>query len=214
MKVGTLKTYLSNLQKANLITFFNPIKKIDEKDGFTVLCGEIDISNSLDQENSTEFFLRDLSRGNYSIILFDGSLVQFRYTVENERITGHRYCYIPSPFKVASPIHWTNYESIIRSKLFEGDKVILSSRIRFDYRLGAEDRVHPESHLTFNSQYCRIPVSGGIGIRRFLRFIFLNFVDPSKVNRHPDLFKLDIDYDSELSEEFLKEIHVRWVAKS
>lgn len=210
MNVGALNTYLASLQKAGLLLFFNPIKRKKIRSGFTVLCGEFEISNDLDIDNSVENFLRDIIHGNYSIILLNGSLIQISYTVESERITGHRYCYIPSPFKFVKPPQVNNFATVVRNKIDDNETINLSSRIRFDFNHGDKIKSHAESHLTFNSQNCRIPVRGGIGIRRFMRFVFLNFVDPELVNRYPDFFKLEKDYESVLSKEFSQEIHMTW----
>lgn len=212
MKFESLKQYLATLSSLGLINFHKPPTK-------TILGKRVVIrfeknTRFRDEpvEGTVDQFLHDVQTKNFSIILCDGSLVQIQYELERNKIVSHRYCYIPLPVNVLNPSDIDSLERQIRLSI-QNDQVFLRSRIRFDYDQGQEDHVHPESHLTFISQNCRIPVRGGLGIKRFFRFIYGNFIDKNLVERNPSMFKPPKEHPVSLSEKWSDELHMNWLTR-
>ncbi len=47
--------------------------------------------------SSLSEYISLLLRSQYTLVLFDGSLIQISYTIERNEIVGHRLCWYPSP---------------------------------------------------------------------------------------------------------------------
>lgn len=209
MKFGPLKMYLTSLLNLGLITYYKTPTKTKIGRQVVIKFEESAFIRNSTVENTVEQLLQDLASDNYSIILCDGSLIQIQYTLEQNKIVSHRYCYIPLPVPIEDPGDIDNFTDQIKLSI-DNHPVFLRSRIRFDYEQGQEDHIHPESHLTFNSQNCRIPVRGCLTVRRFFRFIFNNFVDQKLVKTNPSMFKPEKESSVALSDKWSDEIHVNW----
>lgn len=128
--------------------------------------------------------------GAYSAILFDGSLLQITYDVEDREITHHRLAYIPCPFAIdPDEISLMPILDIIEI-LSEGkpSDVVLRSPIRFDFDPSAANDEHPAAHMTINSKECRIACAGPLHVGRFIDFVFRNFY-PNLRRAHRPFFE-------------------------
>lgn len=128
-------------------------------------------------------YLHWLATSSYSAVLNDGSLLQVAYEFEGGEPIYHRLAYIPSPllvdFKQEPPIFpLDEYMSLL---VEDGMTLLMRSPIRFDFDKKNASASHPNSHLTFNSQHCRIGCVSPLRVSRFIYFIFKNF--------YPDIFK-------------------------
>jgi hypothetical protein len=128
--------------------------------------------------------------GEYSAILFDGSLIQITCDVSRGRLIGHRYCYIPCPF--ALDPFWTATKSLVETveslMLSDPLSVRLRSSVRFDFDPSAARVGHPASHMTINSSNCRIACAAPLHYGRFIDLVFRSFY-PEIRSKHDVLFQ-------------------------
>lgn len=206
--------FITALYESGLVIRYKSPRKVRVKDLDIISCGEYKIDKDYSNDNSLQKYFEDLETENYGLMLCDGGLVQISYSLRSRNIVSHRYCYIPSPIfdnVVTEPEVYSN--KILESR--ENNRnILLRSRIRFDYEKDGEFEAHPESHLTLISPDCRIALRGGLDVRRFFRFIFLNFIDASLVTKHQSIFKNE-SYDlGTLSEQWASELHLNWRSPS
>ncbi|MFW1922375.1 DUF2290 domain-containing protein [Acinetobacter geminorum] len=159
-------------------------------------------------------YLTLLKHSQYTMVLYDGSILQISYKMKKNEIIGHRLCWYPSPlnlenvqdieeiiFKVHESLS-TN-SSLLEEYLTNPDpqtQIMLNSfyhrsPIRFDYDNMPDDRKdkHPDVHLHISVEECRIPVKGPLCLRTFMAFIVENFyphlpLEGSLVNDLPSWF--------------------------
>lgn len=118
-----------------------------------------------------------LNDNNYTIILFDGSIIQVTYVIETNEIVEHRLAYYPCPFYFEEEEIFTKgiidiIEEYSQDEIY--DNIRLRSPIRFDYNISSIDD-HPKSHLHINDKNCRIPVYAPLSVGHFLNIIFKYF---------------------------------------
>jgi len=139
-----------------------------------------------------------LTKRYYNWLLFDGSIIHFGLVFQNNILIKHRYLYYPCPIDfnvvdmISDVISVDDIQSIIDKYLREEASNILlnlgninnpditsyiklSSPLRFDFDIYAQNEGHPASHFTVDCEDCRIPVFGPLSIGHFIRTIFHNF---------------------------------------
>ncbi|WP_030978940.1 DUF2290 domain-containing protein [Streptomyces sp. NRRL S-1824] len=140
-----------------------------------------------------EDYQRWVRSGAYSAILFDGSLLQITYEVEEGEVSGHRLAYVPCPYRLDRDL--VRQEPILDvvdlHVAAEPTNMVLHSAIRFDFDPGAAAPGHPAAHLTINSADCRIACAAPMHIGRFTDFIFRHF--------YPDLWQAHLPFFSRSS---------------
>lgn len=124
-----------------------------------------------------------LENNQYSAVFDDGSILYIECIFSDGKLDAHRYFFIPCPFvetTIASKPGHCSLADWLRASLVQNGVDVFSSRgtFRFDFArkpvLGAADP-HPKSHLTFASDWCRMPVRGPVQITSFMNFLFDNF---------------------------------------
>ncbi len=124
-------------------------------------------------------YISILKRKDYSFLLRDGAVVQLSYTFDRESVDSHRLVYYPCPFSI--DISLMDQFDASLTDLINGiylddvESVVLKSPIRFDYAPEVAADFHPASHVTFNSNTCRIPVRAPMRFDQFMRFIIEKF---------------------------------------
>lgn len=113
----------------------------------------------------------------YSVVLFDGALLQITFDFRSGQFAGHRLAYIPCPFDIgddgAERLRMEPICDVIDDYRDRGEKYLrLRSPIRFDYDPAAASLEHPASHVTLNHQDCRIPACAPLTLGQFIEFIF------------------------------------------
>lgn len=124
---------------------------------------------------TVEQYIDWVSAGDYSAVLFDGSLLQLTYDVAGGGVVGHRLCYFPCPFEVDPELLASNEAIADVIEIYRHDDAQLRSPVRFDYDPKSARSGHPSAHLTLNSVDCRIACVAPLHTMRFLDFIFRNF---------------------------------------
>lgn len=127
-----------------------------------------------------------IRNGEYSALLYDGALLQVTYRFAGGRLVGHRLAYIPCPYNFAQ--HDLILDDIADLlALYDDckpDDIILTSTIRFDYDPDNAQPSHPCSHMTVNTDICRIPCAAPMRLGHFVEFVFHHFY-PHLWDAHP-----------------------------
>lgn len=120
-------------------------------------------------------YLTWLASGDYSALLYDGSLVQLSYEVADGEVSRHRLCYFPCPYDLDLGLLKEGVPAADVVDLYRGSDASMRSPIRFDFDRQAAAQGHPASHFTINGVDCRIPCVAPLHVMRFLDFIFRHF---------------------------------------
>ena len=116
-----------------------------------------------------------LENGDYSALLYDGSLIQIAYEVEGGEVSRHRLCYFPCPYDLDRNLLKEGVPIGDVVALYRDSDALLRSPIRFDFDPQAAAQGHPASHFTINGINCRIACVAPLHVMRFLDFIFRQF---------------------------------------
>jgi hypothetical protein len=113
----------------------------------------------------------------YSIMLFDGSLLQLSFDLTGDTIVGHRLSYHPCPFELdpALLLGLPLLDAVDLYRTAGIDYLRLRSPLRFDYSSANAAEGHPLSHLHMLWSHCRCAVIAPISLGHFVKFIFSNF---------------------------------------
>ncbi|THG33268.1 DUF2290 domain-containing protein [Naasia lichenicola] len=115
--------------------------------------------------------------GVFTVMLFDGALLQIAFEVRDEVIVGHRLAYVPCPYQDADQVLMQlGLDDFIEYYEAVGlASARLETAVRFDYDPRAAKLGHPASHLTLNSSDVRIACVGPVSLAQFVRFVFGHF---------------------------------------
>jgi len=153
--------------------------------------------------SSIEQYVEAIRRRDYNFCLYDGSIIQIHYRLEDDEIKAHRLSYHPCPYQY--PLEDQDGLGLIdipelmsSSELVKG--IRLASPIRFDFDRDFSDERHANSHLTLNRSSCRVPAFGPISLGHFMRFIFRYFHEREFEAQgwwpsiHPKVFKKTLSH--------------------
>jgi hypothetical protein len=162
---------------------------------------------------STRDYKHWVENSYYNAILFDGSLLQVTYKVEDGSIVMHRLCYVPFPFDADRELLKTEPILDVLDLYCESSMqdAALRTSVRFDFDLSAARDDHPAAHLTINTPVCRVGCVGPVCLRHFVDFVFRNFY-PELWVVHPFLANLPRRALGEptLTTDQASRIHVFW----
>lgn len=179
MKLQSLQILVENLVEAGFLIETRP-PSLRKSGRETII--EIGDTSLVDgdfefEENSVLHYLESIKQDRISWLLFDGSIIQIRYSIKKSAIAGYRYCYIPSPYNVDLRSNQTDnilelIDSVsVEDPLSKGRRTML----RFEFDQIAQTEHHPASHLHINSSECRIPLRAPIVVNEFVSFIMKYF---------------------------------------
>jgi hypothetical protein len=153
-----------------------------------------------------------LSSGEYSAILFDGSLLQITYEAEGGDVVGHRLCYLPCPYDLDRSLLLAGVPVAEVVELYRGSESALRSPIRFDFDPGSASPGHPASHLTLNGVGCRIACVAPLHVVRFLDFVFRHFYPELHAAHEPFFGSAPWQHigDSCLADHDRRQVHLMW----
>lgn len=139
---------------------------------------ELSLSSLFDKSSTFDEYLETLQRRWYSVILFDGAMLQLSYTFSGNDIKKHRLCFYPCPIRFTSrELEDFTIEQLL--EILDGSdlkgRIRLEGPLRFDFDLDAGKKDHPASHLTISRTSCRVPVSAPLSVGHFVRFLFSHF---------------------------------------
>ncbi len=119
-----------------------------------------------------------LENRQYSLLLSDGAIFQFSFSVRKNKIIKHRLCWYPAPIDLDSTdLELESISDKILEHMNNGDleKFTLKSPIRFDFSDTDATDEHPAVHMHMSVESCRIPVRTPLCLQKFLKFIVENF---------------------------------------
>lgn len=131
-------------------------------------------------------YLAWVEMGQYSALLFDGSLLQITYEYAAGQLLRHRLAYVPCPFAIDPELLQRDPLSDVLDIYASGNPgdMNLNSIIRFDFDPDRSARNHPAAHMSLNSAECRIACSGPLRLGHFVDFVFRHFY-PVLWSSHP-----------------------------
>ena len=134
-------------------------------------------NNILYDKHVTSSYVMDklLNEHQYTVLLYDKSIIQSEFCIANDELTKERLVFIKKHNQVFTQ------EEIARADAddepwFEDEEGI-PVFLRIDYDPSSHvDCKHPVSHLTIsNNEACRIPIQDAVTFSEFVRFILYHF---------------------------------------
>lgn len=141
----------------------------------------------------------------YTILLYDKSIIQAEFLIEGNRIIKERLVFIKKHNKIWNIDEIDEYDAVEEDWFSEEDGIPTLIRVDYDPQAHQECN-HPSAHLTLsNHESCRIPMKQSITFSEFIRFILFHFYDRQL---HKKEFRLNEQEDITASEK--KMIHMDW----
>jgi hypothetical protein len=212
MKVQSLQILAERLIERGFLVSTQALSTQQSAEGRVIEVGDTSaLPIDSPMENSANFYLALIRHSRFSWMLFDGSLVQIKYTLKVNDIVAHRYCYIPAPFtfdlrEERSQESLTDIIEAISARDPMGQA--RRSTLRFEYDPGARALDHPAAHLHINHPICRIPVRSSISVREFVAFL-LRFFYADRFD-HSALARPSFSQQMTLSDEEEESFHLGW----
>ena len=167
-----------------------------------------DISNIVyDKHISQEELMRKLLKGlQYTILMYDKSIIQSEFIIDNDKIIKERLVFMKRHNRVWDINEITDYDRM-EHDWFEEEKGI-PIIFRIDYAPNDHiEKDHAATHVTLsNHETCRIPMKGIVTFSEFIRFILFHFY-----NIKLDLNENRLNIDDTITELEKKMIHINWV---
>ncbi len=123
----------------------------------------------------------------YSVLLYDGSLLQLSYGFNRKALNRHRLCYYPCPYDLdpeifpglneegPAPPSLTEYIEFLLNEPDFKERLRLRTPLRIDYEPTTAKVGHPACHLHMNQSGCRMAVASPLSVGHFVQFVFYNF---------------------------------------
>ncbi|WP_281920363.1 DUF2290 domain-containing protein [Nocardia cyriacigeorgica] len=184
----SVRNVIDYLTGAELVLAPNPVAESSSRISWHAADPSVPFLDSRDHTTISQY-LAWLNAGNYSCVLFDGSLLQMSYALEKGRVIGHRLAYVPCPWQFDLSLI---REGLALDEVFElcsSEDVLLRSPVRFDYDPAASRLGHPAAHMTLNSSECRIACVAPLHAHRFTNFVFEHFYSDYWKSHH-DFFSV------------------------
>ena len=171
--------------------------------------GKTSEKNILFDENASSDTIFDvlLKNNEYSILLYDKSIIQAEYLISDGRITKGRLLFMKRhnrKWSLEEISEMEEYEDSDWWKSQEGIPIVL----RLDYDPDSfKEQYHSATHFTFsNCKSCRIPVRRLIPFSKFVKFILFHFYDIDF-----SVIPTEIMEDDTITELERKMIHFDWL---
>ena len=209
--LGDMRETMNELYSKNLVRDYKPASyRITAKDTHEISFSGKDksICNIVyDEHIAGEDIMDKLLAGyQYSVLLYDKSIIQAEFLIEGNRIVKERLVFIKKHNKTWDADEIDLYEAFDEDWFTEEYGIPIVIRIDYDPR-EHKDGEHPSSHLTLsNHESCRIPMKEAVTFSEFVRFILFHFYD-KKLNKAS--FRLSGPED--ITELEKKMIHVNWI---
>jgi hypothetical protein len=186
--ISELQDLLDLLSRYELSLYINSVIKIKSRIGnhpvdtiTTNRYTQVTTGPTYETENdddffSPEYYIQSFRNGDFSAVLFDGSLIQVRFDFRNDRLVGHRLCYFPMPCTVDEEL-LAEYSPADVVELYvseEPKKIRLRSPIRIDYNQYVSTS-EPSVHLHLIQKDARLAAVGPLSLGHFVSFVFRTF---------------------------------------
>ena len=170
---------ISKLYEFGLAIESSPVLNIPSY-GETIVTwsNDMSLSSLFDKTSTLAEYLVTLNNRWFSVLLYDGAILQFSYTFKGNNLKKHRLCFHPCPI-FFSPGELQRFTLAELLEFLDGaefkDRLRLEGAIRFDFDEDAGKQSHPAAHLTISRLTSRIPVFAPLSVGHFVRFIFAHF---------------------------------------
>lgn len=135
------------------------------------------IADWLSNDFYVDVYDRTMANRSYSILLFDGAMIQMSYEISNNDLVRSRMAYLPNPRLEQFAVGQGEFDDPLYADL--NDRRILPIPIRFEFDGRSDVAIpvdHPVSHVTIGQfEGCRIPASAAITPYLFIDFILRSF---------------------------------------
>lgn len=178
---------------------------------------EVSLSSLFDNSSNFDVYAETLKNRWFSVILFDGAILQFSYTFVGNTLKKHRLSFHPCPiqFKTSELVHFT-IEDLL--DLIDGkelrNRIRLEGPLRFDYDHDSGTDEHAASHLTISRSSCRVPVSAPLSVGHFVKFLFSHFYPEQWANNHKLRNWSCSSWDSCLPDIDVDQLFISWKRKA
>ena len=181
---GEIRRFSEQLEKAELLINRNYPHVSNKGKGINILAWNNYIRSSKTEFATVDEYMTFLTNNQYTLILFDGSLIRIVYYFKRQHIIRHQLGYYPPPVPIQQDelslylSHGLTVSDLINDKVNSNKFSVylrLRSPIRFDFDSDNDSEVHPASHLHLSQSDCRIAVYAPVSIGLFLCFIFKHF---------------------------------------
>lgn len=214
-----LKVVKKDIENAKKILYENDLilevkgESIKEfsKNSYNITWNGKDSNSNIIYDNNigVDFIMKELLQNQqYSILLYDRSLIQFEFIIENNIITKQRMLFIKKHNKI-----WDKEEIVSISAVqdidffdyfFESEGIPTMIRIDYDQE-NSKDCVHPISHMTLsNCETCRIPIKSLMSCTKFVLMILYHFYDLKIEDKFNDIV------ENTITENEKNMIHLNW----
>jgi hypothetical protein len=122
-------------------------------------------------------YTQQLLTNAYTVVLFDGSILQVSIDIKHNKIIGHRFSFFPCPFDL-QPDDLVELPILDVISLYEEsgrDRLRLRSPLRFEFDPNNTTENHPICHVHLLWAHCRCSVVAPLSLGHFIKFIFSNF---------------------------------------
>lgn len=141
----------------------------------------------------------------YTILLYDKSIIQAEFQIDGDAIIKERLVFIKKHNKIWSIDEIDEYDVFEEDWFSEEEGIPILIRIDYDPQEHKECE-HASSHLTLsNHESCRIPIKQAVTFSEFIRFILFHFYDRQLQKAE---FRLSGPEDITAAEK--KMIHINW----
>ena len=159
-----------------------------------------------DEHISSEEIMEQLLKGyQYTILLYDKSIIQAEFIIKDELIVKERLVFMKRHNKI-----W-NMDEIDECEILEQDWFSEEKGIPIVFRIDYapddhKDGDHSATHFTIsNHQSCRIPIKGIVTFSEFVRFVLFHFY-----NIKMELKQCRLGMDDTITEIERQMIHINW----
>lgn len=157
----------------------------------------------ISSEEIIQTLLKELQ---YTVLLYDKSIIQAEYLIENEEIKKARLVFMKMHNRI-----W-DQEEIDESEILEQDWFAEEKGIPIVFRIDCDVKEHTEcehavTHLTLsNHETCRIPMKNIPIFSEFVKFILFHFYD-----KKLDFRKSELEFDETITGLEKKMVHLYWL---
>lgn len=154
------------------------VAKRTGSDSFEIsFSGKTDASRVLFDKHANISYVMNtlLKERQYTILLYDKSIIQAEYCIAGGEICKERLVFIKKHNRIISREEIAIADSEDEDWFMEEEGIPLYMRIDYDPSCHVECE-HPAAHLTLsNNEACRIPIQDAISFSEFVRFILFHF---------------------------------------
>ena len=204
-----IENTLMQLRKNNLIRDENGIsqKKIGKNLYTITFSGKSSINTVMFDKHVEISHIINLllSEYQYNVLLYDKSIIQAEFTIENNNIIKERLIFIKKHNKVWDLKEINKAENNDEDWFNEEEGIPTFIRIDFDPANHIECN-HPSIHMTIsNNESCRISIKSIISFSSFVRFILFHFYGINL--KFP---KLQFEQEEKITNKEKKMFHINW----